>query len=152
MKESLKSVTRIVIVSDYPPPLQLHLLGPPEVRLGEKLLAFPTRKTLALLIYLALESGSQPREHLAALQAGGLHVESESLGDFHLPALRASDDPATLAAEFGSVDVVLMGVKAYDLEAAARAIVPLLDAETFVLPFLNGVDAPERIGAAIGMV
>jgi DNA-binding SARP family transcriptional activator len=47
--------------------LHLHLLGPPEVRLGERLLTFPTRKTLALLIYLALEGGSQPREHLATL-------------------------------------------------------------------------------------
>jgi DNA-binding SARP family transcriptional activator len=54
-------------VSGYAPPLHLHLLGPPEVRLGEKLLTFPTRKTLALVIYLALEGGSQPREHLAAL-------------------------------------------------------------------------------------
>lgn len=51
------------------PPLALHLfaLGPPEVRLGEKLLTFPTRKTMALLVYLAVESGSQPREHLATL-------------------------------------------------------------------------------------
>ena len=47
--------------------LHLYLLGPPEVRLGERLLTFPTRKTLALLIYLALEGGEQPREHLAAL-------------------------------------------------------------------------------------
>ncbi|MBI5959599.1 MAG: AAA family ATPase [Chloroflexi bacterium] len=30
-------------------------------------MTFPTRKTLALLIYLALEGGSQPREHLATL-------------------------------------------------------------------------------------
>ncbi len=37
------------------------------MRLGEKPLTFPTRKTLALLIYLALEGGSQPRQHLAAL-------------------------------------------------------------------------------------
>lgn len=49
------------------PPLHLYLLGPPEVRLGESLLTFPTRKTLALLIYLALEGGSQPRDHLATL-------------------------------------------------------------------------------------
>jgi DNA-binding SARP family transcriptional activator len=56
-----------VLVSDYAPPLQLHLLGPPEVHLGEKRLTFPTRKTLALLTYLALEGGSQPREHLATL-------------------------------------------------------------------------------------
>jgi DNA-binding SARP family transcriptional activator len=56
-----------MIVIDYASTLHLHLLGPPEVRLGERLLTFPTRKTLALLIYLALEGGTQPREHLAAL-------------------------------------------------------------------------------------
>ena len=48
-------------------PLHLYALGPPEVRLGENLVTFPTRKTLALLIYLAIESGAQPREHLAAM-------------------------------------------------------------------------------------
>jgi DNA-binding SARP family transcriptional activator len=48
-------------------PLHLYALGPPEVRLGENLVTFPTRKTLALLIYLAVESGPQPREVLAAL-------------------------------------------------------------------------------------
>ncbi len=47
--------------------LHLNLLGPPEVHRGKKPLTFPTRKTVALLIYLALESGEQPREHLAAL-------------------------------------------------------------------------------------
>ncbi len=35
--------------------------------LDEKALIFPTRKTLALLIYLAIEARLQPREHLAAL-------------------------------------------------------------------------------------
>ncbi|MFZ6030589.1 MAG: ATP-binding protein [Chloroflexota bacterium] len=47
--------------------LSLNLLGPPEVRLGGRLLAFPTRKALALLIYLTLEKGPQPRQHLATL-------------------------------------------------------------------------------------
>lgn len=47
--------------------LKLNLMGPPEVRLGNKSLKFPTRKTLALLIYLALEGGEQPRDLLAAL-------------------------------------------------------------------------------------
>ena len=67
MRWSLKSVTRNLIVSGNAQPLHLYLLGPPEARLGETPLVFPTRKTLALLIYLALEGGSQPREHLAAL-------------------------------------------------------------------------------------
>lgn len=47
--------------------LHIAALGPPEVRLGEHRVAFPTRKTLALLIYLAIEPGLQPRDHLAAL-------------------------------------------------------------------------------------
>jgi DNA-binding SARP family transcriptional activator len=47
--------------------LQIDLLGMPEVRLGDTLVAFPTRKTLALLIYLAVEGGQQRREHLAVL-------------------------------------------------------------------------------------
>ena len=47
--------------------LHLALLGPPEARLGKNALKFPTRKTLALLAYLAVEAGEQQREHLAAL-------------------------------------------------------------------------------------
>jgi DNA-binding SARP family transcriptional activator len=54
-------------MADQMRPLRLYTLGPPEVRLGDKPLAFPTRKTLALLIYLAIEAEFQPREHLAAL-------------------------------------------------------------------------------------
>ncbi len=49
--------------------LTLHLLafGPPEVRVGENLVTFPTRKTQALLFYLAIEAGQHPREFLASL-------------------------------------------------------------------------------------
>ncbi|OGO67921.1 MAG: hypothetical protein A2Z37_08260 [Chloroflexi bacterium RBG_19FT_COMBO_62_14] len=47
--------------------LHLLLLGPPEARVDSRPLKLPTRKALALLIYLALEGGPQPREHLAAL-------------------------------------------------------------------------------------
>jgi DNA-binding SARP family transcriptional activator len=67
MMKSLKSVTRSHAVAEQAQPLHLYALGPPEVRLGENLVTFPTRKTLALLIYLAIESGPQPREALAAL-------------------------------------------------------------------------------------
>ena len=65
--ESLKSVTRRQTMEDQTLPLRLFAFGPPEVRLDEILLTFPTRKTLALLIYLGVEAGLQPREHLAAL-------------------------------------------------------------------------------------
>ena len=65
--ESLSSVTRSQTVADQTLPLHLFAFGPPEVHLGEHLVTFPTRKTLALLSYLAIEGGVQPREHLAAL-------------------------------------------------------------------------------------
>jgi DNA-binding SARP family transcriptional activator len=54
-------------MADQTQPLHLIALGPPEVHLGERPLVLPTRKTLALLFYLALEPGEQPREHLATL-------------------------------------------------------------------------------------
>ena len=47
--------------------LSLHLLGMPEVRQTGRVLGFPTRKALALLIYLATEDGAQSRERIAAL-------------------------------------------------------------------------------------
>ncbi len=49
------------------PALHILAFGPPEVRLGKHPVTFPTRKTLALLLYLAIEAGLQPRDHLAAL-------------------------------------------------------------------------------------
>ncbi len=67
MTESLKIVTRGFAMADQAIPLHLYALGPPEVRLGEYLVSFPTRKTLALLFYLAIESDAQPREALAVL-------------------------------------------------------------------------------------
>lgn len=47
--------------------LRLSLLGSPEVRCGGQTLTFPTRKALALLIYLAVEGGTHSREKLTAL-------------------------------------------------------------------------------------
>src|SRR6266571_2062737 len=47
--------------------LNLALLGTPEVRHPEQLLRFPSRKALALLIYLAVEGGVQTREKLTTL-------------------------------------------------------------------------------------
>src|SRR5216684_1990874 len=47
--------------------LNLALLGPPEVRHPEQLLRFPSRKALALLIYLAVEGGVHTRKKLTTL-------------------------------------------------------------------------------------
>src|SRR5215472_11598291 len=47
--------------------LDLLFLGTPQVRHAGQVLVFPTRKVLALLIYLTVSGGLHPREQLTAL-------------------------------------------------------------------------------------
>ena len=47
--------------------LSVAVLGPPDVRHGQRCLTFPTRKTLAVLVYVLVEGGSHPRDKLTAL-------------------------------------------------------------------------------------
>jgi 2-dehydropantoate 2-reductase len=82
--------------------------------------------------------------HLAALQAHGLRVRSVK-GDFAVP-VDASDDAST----FGPSDAVLFCVKAYDTEAAARRLAPVLGPDTAVVSLQNGVDNEDLIGAVVG--
>jgi len=83
--------------------------------------------------------------HLAAIQAHGLRVESVH-GDFVVRPAQATDDPAAV----GPVELVLVAVKSYDLEAAAATGRPLIGPQTLVLPLLNGLDAAERLAAYFG--
>lgn len=62
--------------------LEVALLGAPEIRRGGALIIFPTRKALALLSYLAVEGGAQPRERLVGL------LWPESSADLGRAALR----------------------------------------------------------------
>ena len=63
-------------------------------------------------------------EHLKALRTRGLRVDSVK-GDFLLPSTQATDDPR----EVGPVDVVLLGVKAWQVPEAAKAMRPLIGPE-----------------------
>ncbi len=83
--------------------------------------------------------------HLAAMRQHGLRVESVH-GDFVVRPAWATGEPA----EVGPVDLVLVTVKSYDLEAAAEAAQPLIGPETVALPVLNGLDAAERLAARWG--
>jgi 2-dehydropantoate 2-reductase len=83
--------------------------------------------------------------HLAAIREGGLRIQSP-LGDLRVDPASATDDPAAV----GEVDVVLLGTKLYDVEAAARAIPPMLGAETAVVCVQNGVDAPDLVARVCG--
>ena len=73
--------------------------------------------------------------HLEAMRRDGLTLESEAQGDIRIPRVQVTDDPATL----GPVDLVILSVKLWDTEAAARAIAPIVGPETGVLSLQNGV-------------
>ena len=83
--------------------------------------------------------------NLDALRARGLTVESWLTGTFALP-VKATDDPS----DVGPVDLVLLCVKTYDIDAAAESIRPLMHPETMLLSLQNGIDNEERIARAAG--
>ncbi len=78
--------------------------------------------------------------HLDAISRNGLILDAPS-GKFTVHPWIATDDPKNV----GEVDAVIFGVKGDDLEAAAKACLPLLGPETVVVPFLNGVEAADRL-------
>ena len=73
--------------------------------------------------------------HFAAIRKDGLAVESDAYGTLNLPDVNVTDDPATI----GVVDYVLLAVKLWDTESAAKAIAPLVGPSTAVLSLQNGV-------------
>jgi len=82
---------------------------------------------------------------LAALRGSGLRVDSIA-GDFAVRPVRAAGSPA----EVGPADVVLVAVKAWQVEALAPTLEPLLGPGTVVVPLENGVEAAEQLAAALG--
>jgi 2-dehydropantoate 2-reductase len=83
--------------------------------------------------------------HLEAMQANGLRVSSHH-GDFVVHPIQATHDPSKV----GPVDVVMVAVKLWDVEAVGDSIGPMLGAETGVISFQNGVDAEEMLAARVG--
>ena len=73
--------------------------------------------------------------HLAAMRSRGLTIENAAQDNIHVPRVKVTDDPATI----GEVDLVLIAVKLWDTEAAARAVKPIVGAHTAVLSLQNGV-------------
>ncbi|MBI2468735.1 MAG: 2-dehydropantoate 2-reductase [Candidatus Rokubacteria bacterium] len=82
---------------------------------------------------------------LDALRTRGIAVRSRVAGDFEL-RVQATDDPR----DVGPVDLVLFCVKAYDVDAAAPTLPPLVGADTAVLAVQNGVDHVDRLGRVVG--
>ena len=84
--------------------------------------------------------------HLAAMREHGLTIENETQGDIHVPQVKATEDPAAI----GLVDLVLIAVKMWDTEAAARAVKPMVGPQTAVLSLQNGVIKDDILRRAFG--
>jgi 2-dehydropantoate 2-reductase len=83
--------------------------------------------------------------HLQAIRERGLHVKSPMLGSFAVRA-PAEDDTTRV----GTVDVVIVAVKAYDNPTALPMIAPMMGPVTAVLTIQNGVDSPSEAAAIVG--
>ncbi len=84
-------------------------------------------------------------QHLKAIQAHGLCVETPA-GDIVIQPAQATDDPS----QIGQVDVVLLGVKAWQVEEAARNMRPMVGPATVVVPLQNGIEAASQLAAILG--
>jgi 2-dehydropantoate 2-reductase len=84
-------------------------------------------------------------QHLKAIQEHGLRLETPT-GEIAIQPAKVTDDPA----QIGPVDVILLGVKAWQVDEAARKIEPMVGPETFVVPLQNGVEAPSQLATILG--
>jgi 2-dehydropantoate 2-reductase len=83
--------------------------------------------------------------HLDALRREGLQVESIA-GDFAVRPAEATDDVASI----GTVDVVLVCVKAWQVPEVAASLLPMLRPDTVVVPLQNGVEAAGQLASVVG--
>lgn len=84
--------------------------------------------------------------HLAAMRERGLTIENEQQGEIRVPKVRATDDPA----QIGQVDLVIVSVKLWDTESAAKQIKPLLGPRTGVISLQNGVIKDDILRRELG--
>src|SRR3954469_2981088 len=84
-------------------------------------------------------------EHLRAIRSSGLKVDSLN-GNFVIHPAQATDD----VSKVGEVDLIIVGVKAWQVAEAAFAMRPLAGPQTTVLPLQNGVDAVPQLVNALG--
>jgi 2-dehydropantoate 2-reductase len=83
-------------------------------------------------------------DHIAAINGHGLKISGAS--GSKTVRLQAS----TKAQDAGSIDLAIIATKAFDVEAAAKSVEPLLSSEGFVLAIQNGLGSAERIAAIVG--
>lgn len=82
--------------------------------------------------------------HLEAMLQGGLRVESIN-GDFAVSPVQATDNPD----DVGPVDLIVLGVKAWQIPETAARLSPMLGPDTLVLPLQNGLEASSQVAAVL---
>src|SRR5262249_16467893 len=83
--------------------------------------------------------------HLAAMREHGLAGEGGP-GEIRLPKGNVTDDPQTI----GPVDLVLVCVKLWGTESAGRQLRPIMQAQTGVISFQNGVTKDDMLRPIFG--
>ncbi|HNO93239.1 MAG TPA: 2-dehydropantoate 2-reductase [Anaerolineales bacterium] len=83
--------------------------------------------------------------HLVAIRDAGLKVESVD-GDFTVHPVNVTDSPKTV----GSVDLILLAIKAWQLEDAIEQMKPMVGESTVILPLLNGMEHMDSLFAQFG--
>jgi 2-dehydropantoate 2-reductase len=79
-------------------------------------------------------------EHLLAIQQKGLTVKS-ILGDFTIDHVKVTDRIDAI----GLSDLVILGVKAWQVREISKELLSLVKKRTIVLPLQNGVMAAEEL-------
>ena len=78
--------------------------------------------------------------HLKAIKANGLKVKS-ILGDFKVDTVKATDD----IKEIGFVDLVILGVKAWQVKGVATELKSIVNENTTIMPLQNGILAAQEL-------
>jgi 2-dehydropantoate 2-reductase len=81
-------------------------------------------------------------KHLEAMRKGGLRIEGPE--PIHVREVKATADPR----EVGVVDVVMLGVKLWDTDAAIEQMRPMVGPQTAIISFQNGVLKDQYLRAA----
>ncbi len=83
--------------------------------------------------------------NLNTIQHKGLKVDSINGNFVAFPKL-VTDDPG----QVGKVDLIILGVKAWQVPEAVKSIDPMVGPDTVVIPVQNSVETPSQLAAILG--
>jgi 2-dehydropantoate 2-reductase len=83
-------------------------------------------------------------KHLDVMRSKGLKVKS-ILGDFYLERVNATEN----IEEIGTVDLIILGVKAWQIKEVREQLKAIVKENTIILPLQNGVSAVDELADVI---